>query len=604
MAGNLIVGFAPAATGGGKGVTGFAPAAQASQIPAAFGALLGLMNRSGPSTVEFAVSSDAAPDVVTTGLLDIPLPLDVEFHFETPAETPPDGEALLADLMTALAALDVARGNGEPVPPALAGKLTETLAALAGILGLPLPAEPAIDPIIAAAANPAATTPAPSRGKVAALPAPPADAAPLPESQSRFAPVAGNGGPKAAASVALIIPAANPAATTPAPSRGEVAALPAPPADAETVPAAAPLPATADAPAPGPAIDPASGLGQLVKKITELAPTLQSHAPGLARRLDALAQKLVSGEIGTQTLARLGIDTELGFTDADLEQALQRLMSASSEAKGTPAPQAFAAAALKLPQIIAPPPGTKVPSPPEPGPADTPVAAEAKPGTVTGSAPRLAFEARPSERPDSAAPQPPTRTASGETPKPGVKPDMPVEPNPPAQHTAQAAASTVNAVAGTKAIHAAYQAPVQQINVPQVAFEVVRQFQAGNSRFQIRLDPPELGRIDVKLDVDKNGNVNARMTVERTETLDLMQRDQRALERALAQAGLDSAKTNLEFSLRQNPFAREDGGSGRGNGSPFGGSGEDTPGSVGETPDQAPALYRGSASASGVNLFV
>ena len=55
------------------------------------------------------------------------------------------------------------------------------------------------------------------------------------------------------------------------------------------------------------------------------------------------------------------------------------------------------------------------------------------------------------------------------------------------------------------------------------------------------------------------GQVNARLTVERAETLDLLQRDQRALERALAQAGLDASKTNLEFSLKQNPFAGQDG---------------------------------------------
>src|SRR5690606_12209534 len=81
-----------------------------------------------------------------------------------------------------------------------------------------------------------------------------------------------------------------------------------------------------------------------------------------------------------------------------------------------------------------------------------------------------------------------------------------------------------------------------------------RQFEAGNTRFQIRLDPAELGRIDVKLDVDKNGTVNARLFVERPETLDLMMRDQRSLQQALQQAGLDASRTNLEFSLRQNPF--------------------------------------------------
>ena len=154
-------------------------------------------------------------------------------------------------------------------------------------------------------------------------------------------------------------------------------------------------------------------------------------------------------------------------------------------------------------------------------------------------------------------------------------------------------------------MHAAYQAPVQQINVPQVAFEVVRQFNHGNTRFQIRLDPPELGRIDVRMHVDGDGNVHARMTVERAETLDLMQRDQRSLEKALAQAGLDTGKTNLEFSLRQNPFARDGQGQQQhqgGNGSPFAQHRveADEVSEVTSTTTQ----YRGLASPSGVNLFV
>ena len=96
--------------------------------------------------------------------------------------------------------------------------------------------------------------------------------------------------------------------------------------------------------------------------------------------------------------------------------------------------------------------------------------------------------------------------------------------------------------------------------MPHLAFEMVRQAGNGKSRFQIRLDPPELGRIDVHMHVDNAGNVSARMTVDKAETLDLLQRDQSSLEKALAQAGLDGNKPSLEFSLRQNPFARPDGG--------------------------------------------
>nr|WP_230989549.1 flagellar hook-length control protein FliK [Devosia faecipullorum] len=130
---------------------------------------------------------------------------------------------------------------------------------------------------------------------------------------------------------------------------------------------------------------------------------------------------------------------------------------------------------------------------------------------------------------------------------------------------------------------------------------MARQVQDGNTRFQIRLDPPELGRIDVRLDIDKAGQVHARLTVEKSETLDLMQRDQRALERALQQAGLDSGKTNLEFSLKQNPFAGQGDRHDRGGeasllgNDPAGGDAEEAPPTVN--------LYRGSLQASGVNII-
>ncbi|MGV3651187.1 MAG: flagellar hook-length control protein FliK [Devosia sp.] len=149
----------------------------------------------------------------------------------------------------------------------------------------------------------------------------------------------------------------------------------------------------------------------------------------------------------------------------------------------------------------------------------------------------------------------------------------------------------------------AYPQALGQLAVPQVAFEIARQVQAGQSRFQIRLDPPELGRIDVRLEIDGGGAVNARLTVEKAETLDLLQRDQRTLERALAQAGLEGSRTTLEFSLKSGTggFAGQGGDhrQGLGSGAEAGGSTAD--------PDAAPphpaaiTLYRGTASPGGVD---
>lgn len=166
--------------------------------------------------------------------------------------------------------------------------------------------------------------------------------------------------------------------------------------------------------------------------------------------------------------------------------------------------------------------------------------------------------------------------------------------------------TSADGTAAARPMQAAYQTP--QVNLPNIAFEITRQFHAGNNRFQIRLDPPELGRIDVRMDVDAQGAVHARLAVDRAETLDMLQRDARALERALQQAGLDSNKTNLEFSLRQNAFAGGQFGQDTGDGQPGAGlpvgDGADGQEEEPSIPAQISNVYRGTASPGGVNLFV
>ncbi len=84
-----------------------------------------------------------------------------------------------------------------------------------------------------------------------------------------------------------------------------------------------------------------------------------------------------------------------------------------------------------------------------------------------------------------------------------------------------------------------------------LAVEIIARAKDGSRQFEIRLDPPELGRIDVRLHVDKSGEVSTRLTADRQETLDLLQRDSRELERALQSAGLKTNDGDLSFSLRQ-----------------------------------------------------
>jgi flagellar hook-length control protein FliK len=88
-----------------------------------------------------------------------------------------------------------------------------------------------------------------------------------------------------------------------------------------------------------------------------------------------------------------------------------------------------------------------------------------------------------------------------------------------------------------------------------LAVEITARAQNGGNRFEIRLDPPELGRIEVRLDIDRSGQVTSRLVVDKVETLDVLRRDAHQLERALQDAGLKTSDNGLQFSLRDQAFA-------------------------------------------------
>jgi chemotaxis protein MotD len=92
--------------------------------------------------------------------------------------------------------------------------------------------------------------------------------------------------------------------------------------------------------------------------------------------------------------------------------------------------------------------------------------------------------------------------------------------------------------------------PANAVPVMGLAAEIASRAIEGKRRFEIRLDPPELGRVDVRLDVSRDGRVTSRLIVERSETLDLLRRDAPNLERALESAGLRTNDSGLQFSLR------------------------------------------------------
>ncbi|WP_331301805.1 flagellar hook-length control protein FliK [Methylobacterium oryzae] len=112
------------------------------------------------------------------------------------------------------------------------------------------------------------------------------------------------------------------------------------------------------------------------------------------------------------------------------------------------------------------------------------------------------------------------------------------------------------------------------IPIGQVPMTIGLRSLRGSNEFQIRLDPAELGRIDVKLEIDKaHGRVMTHLVVDRPETLALLQRDYGQLQQALSQAGFDPSAGGINLSLRGDGSAQSGGSGGQPGDAPRGGGG-------------------------------
>ena len=84
----------------------------------------------------------------------------------------------------------------------------------------------------------------------------------------------------------------------------------------------------------------------------------------------------------------------------------------------------------------------------------------------------------------------------------------------------------------------------------QVTVQISKAIADGVDKIRIQLKPAHLGRVDVQLDISKDGHVTAVVSADNKDTLDLLKQDQRALERALREAGLNLGSNDLSFSMR------------------------------------------------------
>ncbi|HVW93490.1 MAG TPA: flagellar hook-length control protein FliK [Devosia sp.] len=367
-----------------------------------------------------------------------------------------------------------------------------------------------------------------------------------------------------------------------------------------------------------------SSLASLANKLGTLSAGLGKDQADLAGKLDALAKQLDPKALSKATLGDLGLAGDgTSLPDGKLAAAINALANGKQQSSTAGQPK-LADPSLKLPD------GTALGAKAGHDATQTDAAAQHK-ATQPDPAQRLASAGDPAGSQDSAG----DAKGSGKTTSEGAgrsdgakakdeasdiagavrqATGQPADGASPANgagtsfatalNTAGAPAATNAGTAASSALQAqsAYQSA--PINLPQMAVAIAHHAQQGGDHFQIRLDPPEMGRVDVKLAIDSSGTVNAHLTVERSETLDFLKRDQANLQQALQQAGLDAGKTNLQFSLGQNPFAGQQGGADPNAGNYNYGSQDEPDAADPVAAVTATTLYRGTASSGGLNLIV
>lgn len=339
---------------------------------------------------------------------------------------------------------------------------------------------------------------------------------------------------------AVIIPVVTASTDTPATAAtGEESAAPAITASAQAAAIASAEVSTSKTDT-GQTIDPATGLPAAPAAEATSENTAASTQPATEAELPLPAETVIAPaatKIAAPNASAVKVKTTSGDKSATTD------IAATADTPGPAAAKSAATAA---------PPDAKVPPKDQHEASSTSLAAkteaseaksdgpETKPASTATTAPASTHTHAPTSAPQSASVDP---VQLGNAALPLQQPTQ--------------AANTQSFAAPAPQLNVAVAAN-NMVPVSGLAVDIALKAAAGNSRFEIRLDPAELGRIDVRLDVDKHGQVTSHLTVERPATLDMLRRDATQLQQALENAGLKTGDGGLQFSLRDQSFAGRD----------------------------------------------
>jgi flagellar hook-length control protein FliK len=343
-------------------------------------------------------------------------------------------------------------------------------------------------------------------------------------------PLIGSGVPQAAADPAAAMPAAP---SIPSSSTEASAA----PAQSPVVPVGAPEPASTESAAAAvptaPVAAPVTGRPPVPQAAAPASASADMPAPAPANAIPPIALAGPAAPAGDGRDVAVQVERHPAATPA---QGLGKL--------GTGAEVALAAQAIGDAQQSAAPGQLR----------KTAAGAPQQPAPSTSAQSGNAAAAQPAS--PAAVPAPVVAAA------PVITSSMPVESSPAAAGASEDSFEPLGGVGApglrlpgtTSAAHAHAAAAPRGTALPspaeQVAVQIQRAVGDGVSRITVQLKPAELGSIEVQLDLAQDGRVSASILADRPETLDLLQRDARILERSLQDAGLKADSGSLSFDLR------------------------------------------------------
>ena len=160
-----------------------------------------------------------------------------------------------------------------------------------------------------------------------------------------------------------------------------------------------------------------------------------------------------------------------------------------------------------------------------------------------------------------ATPQPGAKSVDAAT-QPSAKLSDTASPSPPpaagTPDAASAAGTMVSSLSDIRVPVSREAVPNTAAAAPVVAMRVHTKDGVTRS-IEIRLDPPELGIVDVKLETGRDGKLTAVLSTENGDAFQMLKGESGALEAALREAGVDLGEDGITFSLND---------SGAGSGSP------------------------------------